>query len=527
MAGKDLTELASVDNITTGDLLLVRKSDLGTDKKISYQDLVKSIGNPGVEGFTAVSDGENKVMIAAANGAIITKYYPGMKISFVSPLKSTGAVQVSVAALPYKNLLAYKSTSSVAVEQDDYIEAVFIGDAFYQVNNAQYVYTSDYKIKAVSQLSGGSFTNIDLESSYGNRKAQYYEGMTVNFICSENTTGGITIDIDGLGGKPVIENSGDYTDEIYTPMYKGQIVHLVYDGQNFVKDRFRTDNPKLEPVVAPDPDNPDQPLVPAANQITYTVGTAKQFPNLSAAFLAALKEYGENGRKQGVQQKVVLEVTNVLSVNDNKNTLYLEAVDLSWITITATGNVLKFMGNMNNNYHIFRFIGAPAFAEGLTIDITNVVSNSNGTSYFHFMEVDSLFLKNIKIKATATQNIRDLFSTSSHRVKKSMTLIDTEITGGNVAFSVENCELTLQNVKANGWGSSGVGLRGHCILTVTNSDLSKAGTASTYDIQVSGNTNTVIQINSRAKVNIALNTTDSEGNKYELRAGTQDIQGVS
>ena len=96
MSGKQITELESTNVFAEGDLLLTRKTTSGTDKKINYTDLVESIGNPAIDGFVAIVDplDSNTVILTPANGAKIPRYFVGMKISFVSPITSTGNVKI-------------------------------------------------------------------------------------------------------------------------------------------------------------------------------------------------------------------------------------------------------------------------------------------------------------------------------------------------------------------------------------------------------------------------------------------------
>ena len=137
MAGKQITELESTNKISEGDLLFVRKTTSGTDKKINYTDLVESIGNPAIDGFVATLDptDSNTIILTPANNARIPRYFVGMKISFVSPITSTGNVKIKVGSLTAKDFVQYHTTVTVDLQVDDYVEGVFITDKFHRIND--------------------------------------------------------------------------------------------------------------------------------------------------------------------------------------------------------------------------------------------------------------------------------------------------------------------------------------------------------------------------------------------------------
>lgn len=104
MAGKQITDLDIADQLEDGDLMLIRKSGMGRDKSLSKAKLVESIGNPAINGYTAVSDAENRISLTASNTALVPAYCNGMKISFISPITSTAIVQVKIGQLRYTSL---------------------------------------------------------------------------------------------------------------------------------------------------------------------------------------------------------------------------------------------------------------------------------------------------------------------------------------------------------------------------------------------------------------------------------------
>ena len=54
----------------------------------------------------------------------------------------------------------------------------------------------------------------NVETAYGVAKPAYYQGMTVKFLCTEDTSGLTRISVDGLPVKDILERSIDYLDLI-------------------------------------------------------------------------------------------------------------------------------------------------------------------------------------------------------------------------------------------------------------------------------------------------------------------------
>jgi hypothetical protein len=235
MAGKQIIDLASSDSFSEGDLLLVRKSSMGVDRKITYADFVESIGSAAIDGYIALAEEEqeNRIILKAANNAPVYKYYNGMKISFVSPIKSSDAVQIKIGDLSYKKLHRYAGDASVALAEGDYIEAVMIGEHFRQVNDLKdtaNVYTNDYVVTASEIAPSNQFTVLTLQTAYGLRKQEYYKGMSILFTCPIDTKGIVRVNVDGLG---LIDLKEGGSNEPQLNFKKGQTVFAVYDGKFF------------------------------------------------------------------------------------------------------------------------------------------------------------------------------------------------------------------------------------------------------------------------------------------------------
>ena len=83
MSKKQITELASADSFDEGDLMLVRKSGAGVDRKLTKDKLVDSLGSSVVNGYQATSNTDNKIDLTAANKAVLKAYADGMHICFI------------------------------------------------------------------------------------------------------------------------------------------------------------------------------------------------------------------------------------------------------------------------------------------------------------------------------------------------------------------------------------------------------------------------------------------------------------
>ncbi len=545
MTGKQINELESASSFNESDLMLIRKSAQGVDRKITYQDLIASIGNSAIDGYVATSSESNKITLVPANNAPVYQYFNGMKVSFVSPIASTGVVEVQIGSLPFKNLYAYKTTTSVVLENQDYIEAVYINGDFQQVNNAQYIYTNDYKVVLVEKNEPANFTDIYLETAFGVSKPNYYDGMSVNFLCTEDTIGNTRISIDGLNLKDVLENSGDYLDLIYNPLFSGQIVRLIYDGQSFIKDRFRNDNPKIEIPVLPNPSfNPELPieeesnnpiLIPVQNEFEFTVGTGGKFPNLQVAFKTLLndRDFGESGNGKKVTLKIVSDLLVTTSA------IIFESKNLSWITLEGAGNQINCVFSTDANYSTFFYFRK--HTKGFRIkENTNIVlsgsipvgGSSEGTGFFRCYESSEFFLKNVNItnyamvsgvpnKSCIGQVSESFFKAESCNF----------IGGYNVFYFSFKSTVEFDNCKVNSWSGHGFYV-GNSIgggrFTVKNCDFSKAGVSSIDDIYLWDNLfgHTVIQSNSKAKSRLAPGTQNDPAHGTYIVTGSQDIQGT-
>jgi len=209
MTGKQITELDMADNLEDGDLMLIRKSGLGKDQSLTRANLIESIGNSAVNGYTATSDAENKITLTASNSAIVPTYKDGMKISFISPITTNAIVQVKIGVLGYIDLHKYSSKETVQLLKDEYVEAIYTDGVFKQTNNlnTHLVWSNEYIAKA-DIAPDESTTIYNLTSAIGVKKPNYYAGMSLLFTVPVASKGIAFVDVDGLVNKKLRESGG-------------------------------------------------------------------------------------------------------------------------------------------------------------------------------------------------------------------------------------------------------------------------------------------------------------------------------
>ena len=518
--GRKIPSLTLAASMDTGDLIPMRDTSAGTDKAISYQNLLKSIGNTAVDGFIATTDvdeddnviTDNGIILTSVNGVVIDRYYEGMKISFKSPLTSDGQVKIKIDSLTYKNLFAYNSTTTAVIKTGDWVEAALINGVFEQTNNAQFVYTNDYTVLFSEEGTGGQYTNIFLSTAFGALKTTYYTGMTINFTCPIDTQGFVRINIDGLGYKDV---SYGVDDLIPLALYENQMVQAVFDGEAFKPNKFEVRNPKVQVSVIPDPDNEGEVLVPQQNKLEFTVGANGDFTTLPQAITALMKEYGADGGGR----KVTLTIMSVLNYIDNQLTI---STNLNWITLAGYNDVLNFTFRPTaGNAHFFILSYAGYF---FNIKKNTSINCSGGSGYDWInatLGSGQINLSDISITSVSSC-LRTMFMCQSgvSLTLRGVTLIgatNANIWGWN---NNSSSSIVLINCISRSYGNHSV-ITGGARTSIENCDLSKNGQATAEDIAIA--TATVTQINSRAKSNLAPNTNNNTGTYWVT--GSQDAVG--
>jgi len=509
---EQVIDLESVESFSQDDALLVRKSGTDTNTKIDFSAFIESIGNPAINGYTAELDREqaNKIILKAANNAPVYKYCQGMKISFVAPAKTNGVVKIRIGELACKNLYRYQSDVSVSLDQDDYIEALLIDEHFYQINDlktAANVYTNDYVCIDHKIHKKGVSTDLTLDTAYGLRKHEYYSGMSITFMCPVDTKGSVKVNIDGLGAKVIIE--GDVEDFLYSPLYKGQIVHAIYNGVCFVKNKFQVEDPKirvsLEPCPTSSTEEKPQSVIPLENILEYNIGsglignnTHYHFPTLREALEEILSKYSDTSGKR-VTLNILSELTS------SKDSVVIKNRDLSWITIKgdAKNQIKIFFDSGKDSGAFFSLTSCTNFSFAKDTLINYDVQKI--TTYYFFHLVDCNF---------SMGNVTLNFINFNQRGYTPYTFY---ISGGNVIMnnvtsngllgnfyihgqrsitSLTNCKFT------NGTSSeseNALFYASNSEFTITNCDLSSVKPTDKANIYVV-NFATITQINSKAIV---------------------------
>lgn len=336
MATTEITELQAATAFADGDLALIRKSGETKDRKISQSNLIKSIGNPAVKGFTATSNEANKVTLDPSNGTVIDTYYDGMEISFISPINSTGLVQVRIGALAYKDIFILNSAASVELTNTKYIQAIYstTDNKFYQTNAATtQVFTNEYLATGVV-ANDNSTTTYTLTSAYGISKTQYYTGMSIIFTSDVASKGGVLVNIDGLGNKVLTDKADD---KIANDLLVDQVILAIYDGTNFIKNLFSETVPEAPELPADAFDEqtgeiiPDN--VPEVNKLNVTVGNAgNDYTSINAAIAGLVNNFGDDGGNR----LCTINLSNTYVWNE---IVTLNQKNYSWITIRANTEI--------------------------------------------------------------------------------------------------------------------------------------------------------------------------------------------
>lgn len=512
MAGKQITELESTNKISEGDLLFVRKTTSGTDKKINYTDLVESIGNPAIEGFIATVDplDANTIILTPANNARIPRYFVGMKISFVSPITSNGNVKIKVGSLTAKDFVQYQTTVTVGLQVDDYVEGVFIGDKFHRINDLRSVaniYSNEYNVILTTIDPSEQFTTLNLVSSIGIPKQSYYDGMAISFINIEDTKGTTIIKIDDITtGKGLIEpNTED--DFISLPLYANQIIRAVYriSDNSFIRDIFQVQDPKQKPLINTKEPTTNEEIeqavmpeenTPPQNLKEYSIDNVSKgsysYVNLNDCINKIIESF-PTGVDSGV--KVTITINKTL---DASNTLLTVDRDLSWVTLRSDNQSININKNGTKGY-IFtqtsgRFFN---FEKDTIITIINVVLTESAT--FLNISNGNIILNGLTIIG---DNLTYCFSMSP-AVKMELTNCHLKNMRQHI-YSV-GASITLTGCTLKNWLLHALLVvpSANVIVKLTNCDLRKSQNSSLDDIVTITNNYytklTITQINTKAR----------------------------
>ena len=514
--GVQITDLPSVNQFGSGDLMLVRKTAQGQDSSIVYDNFLNSIGNTAIGGFVATVDPQNAngIILNPVNGVGIPAYVNNMKISFVSPITSTGQVQVKIGTLTYNKLYAYNSTTTSVLKTGDYVEAVLINgspdNAFYQTNNANYVYTNDYVVSDFTYDGGGIATTIYLTTAYGVAKTSYYDGMTINFTCPKNTQGFVRVKIDALS---LLDLTPDIDGGIPLQLFANQMVQAVYSATSvsFIPNTFYTLDPTVEVPILPDPEKPNEPIIPPQNEHTFFVGTIgkNDFPNLQKAIGSLISKY----TKDGGGRQVTLIITSDLNLSENS--LNLNDMDVSWITLkSSSNNVIKIIDDITNpqsGHHIFTTHSCRGFFN-FEKDTIIIHDANNKASQVCFLSTSA---SKFKIKDIAINTI-NINPSGQHftfflQWENQITFDNVTLNGGQVLLNMfsQKSTISLETCRFNNYLTNSILIDSpNSELSIQNCDLSKNGSSAKSDIQINTFCS-ITQINSKAQSNYPANTNNN------------------
>lgn len=360
MSKKQITELESAESFDDGDLMLVRKTGAGVDRKLTKDKLVDSLGSSVISGYQASSIEANKIDLKAANKAVLKEYIEGMHICFIAPIATSGLVELKIDSLPYIKLEQYNSTDTAILVEHEYVEAVYSNGAFKQTNklNTNLVWSNEYT--AIAEITGTTekITKYKLTSAIGVTKPEYYNGMVTMFVVPEDSQGIVFISIDGLDdipigdGQEVFLNNNDF--------YKNRLMQLVYKDGHFLKytapaveepedlpeytkkelDEI-SELPELtesdEPAAAVSPDSTNS-RGEKFFESTVRVGNSEQYKNISAAINYLRNTFNEDGGGKNYAILLTDYVPPKVELIGNNSHSYEGALNLDWISIFSENN---------------------------------------------------------------------------------------------------------------------------------------------------------------------------------------------
>jgi hypothetical protein len=340
MATKQITDLTLATSFDPGDLLLLRKTGEGVDKAITQQKFIETLGNPSVVGFIATSTIANEVVLTPSNDVVVDKYYDQMVVTFISPITSTGAVNIKIAGLTNKLMQEIGTTTTSTLAIGKYYTAIFniIANIFYQTNIVvPYIFTNEYT--AIGAVQPGDIsTKYALTTAIGTPKTAtglgYYPAMSALFTTDIASKGAIILNIDGMGEKLLQDPEGD---DIKNNLLAKEAITAIYDSTAGVFRKRMFSNIEPTPI-----DPPDE---------TVYVGPSRALKFVTQAIFQLITNYTENGEGR----KVVIELDTDYQWGTSEAAM---SYNTPWITIksAAIGNnineVIRFI-----NYGSVNFTG--------------------------------------------------------------------------------------------------------------------------------------------------------------------------
>lgn len=360
MSKKQITELESADSFDDGDLMLVRKTGAGVDRKLTKDKLVDSLGSSVISGYQASSAEANKIDLKAANKAVLKEYVEGMHICFIAPIATNGVAELKIDSLPYIKLEQYNSTDTAILVENEYVEAVYNNGAFKQTNklNTNLVWSNEYT--AIAEITGTTkkITKYKLTSAIGVTKPEYYNGMVTMFVVPEDSQGVVFISVDGLGDIPI--GDGEVVFLNNNDFYKNRLMQLVYKDGYFLKyavtaveepeDQPEYTNQELDEIAElPELTENDEPAAAVSPdstnsrgdkffESTIRVGNSEPYKNITAAINYLRNTFNDDGGGKNYAILLTDYVPPKIEIIGNNSHSYEGVLNLDWISIFSENN---------------------------------------------------------------------------------------------------------------------------------------------------------------------------------------------
>lgn len=565
MATTQLPYLTSTTKLETNDLLLTRKSGTNADNKITFNDFVSSIGNPGMIGYKVIShailNGKLTISLLPANGAFLPQnnenelqFLEAGQIAFTSPVDHKGLIDVKILNTNY-NLVSSHGDSSFSCVEGEYFVLQYTPTQdnnflFRRINDMEdAAYVDFYSV--ISTTVNNNITTISLATTFGSLKTKYFEGMVINFVPTTLSKSPLKIKIDGLEEK-------DFNFElnnIETSVYPNQPVRAVFDGTKFII-RAR-DYTNLWPNFKFVGFYNDNYLFNFRNlyytninsyvyEFTLDTNLNTNYTTLEEAILDIESKFGANKSNIKVKLKIgSVQITQPICIDR----------DLSYIELNPLSNEIDI--DCNAFVAAFFVIGDGRFfsvARGTTINVSSSIPTSTLTG-FNFIHVHNnvhnIFEDfNVILKTFATN--RTVFTVFSFVVAASgVSMKSININSLNKQYyhginaGIYCSHIYLNNIVVKNRIDGGHGLLiggvtwkantttytpyRHDIFVI-NCDLSSVDTSDNSDIyflnpETYKGYATVNQIDSKAKCNVTANTSSPRWGIY-TREGDGNTQGT-
>lgn len=549
MTNIQITGLTTANKFEGNDLMLVRKSGQAIDQSLSATNLIASLGNTAITGYTVVGnnigEGNITIKITPVNGATIVNPVDKMQVSFTSTVSFTGNVKIQINNTAY-DLYNESNSFKHILTEEDYIIAVYQNGYFFRkFSDRSRAFVNDYIINSITRVN--SITTIKLDSIFGFKKEAYYHAQCISFLLTEDVEGPVKIKIDSL-----VEIDLFFNDLMNFPvkLYARQQIDAMFVSGN--TDYFRIVlnhnailTPNFNADVGDDTNYLSMNRYLDNNVTTYTYTVDD---NINADFTSlaeALKVIDRTFGQYRDDVKIILQASTV-SINQ---TIVINR-DLSYITLKPLLNDNKIIVKMSANTACFYIVGDGKFLNiqantTLNIQVINckgdfiTVQNNEIQNFEDF----NVVIESVDSNSTLGAFFSIIIGNVMMRNVYINAILDNNLDGKKYLYTISmirKANLYLDKVRFKNWGTVGISIGGQVVdqskfvyinpfheVTIRNSDISKVSTISTNDlyfIEVSGYT-VLKQYFSKAGCNKTANTSNPAWGQYIL-AGDNTVQGV-